>query len=94
MDQIRQALRQSRAGGEGWDVAPAQALVYHEGEAVESRRSSMHFIPIILLLNPIYFHLWAWWCPVAEPCGHPGEGEARLGDIGLSMAGAASHGIQ
>lgn len=54
----------------------------------------MHFIPIILLLNPIYFHLWAWWCPMAEPCGHPGEGEARLGDIGLSMAGAASHGIQ
>ena len=94
MDRIRQALRQARAEGEGWDVAPTQGLVYHEGAAAESRRSSMHFSLIILLLNRIYFYLCAWWCPVAEPCGRPWEGEVRLGDVALSMAGAASHGIQ
>lgn len=31
---------------------------------------------------------------MAEPCSHPGEGEVRLGDIGMPMAGAASHGLQ
>lgn len=60
----------------------------------ESRRSSMHFSLIILLLNPIYFHLCTWWYPVAEPCSCPREGGARLGDLGVSMAGAASHGLQ
>lgn len=92
MDQIRQVLRAARGGGEGRDVAPVQGLLYHEGAVTESRWSSVSFSLIILLLNLIYFHLCAWWCPMDEPCCCLRKSDVKLGDVWLSMAAAASHG--
>lgn len=69
-------IRQAKAGGEGWDVAPTQGLLHHEGAAAEEEElcefqphcpaAKPNLLPLLSLLVP---HSWA------DPAVAPGWGK-------------------